>query len=123
MNHATHQATANGNLAADRVTGHVVPIGVLLAVWAALLALTFVTVAATWADLGKFNLWLALIIATVKASLVALYFMHLRYDRPFHALILIGSLVFVMLFVAVALLDTLEYQPELIPGYAPLIRP
>ena len=55
---------------------------------------TVATVAATWVDLGGWNLWIALGIATVKASLVALYFMHLRYDNPFYALIFVTALVF-----------------------------
>lgn len=98
---------------------HVTPARVLLTVWGLLLALTLLTVAATWADLGGFNLWVAMLIATVKASCVALYFMHLRWDRPFNAVVFIGSLLFVMLFVGLALMDTQSYQPELIPGYAP----
>jgi len=93
--------------------GHVVPLQVLLAVWAALLVLTVITVAVVHVNLGAFNLWLALIIATVKASLVALYFMHLRYDKPFNAIALVAALVFVMLFVGVAMMDTLKYQPDI----------
>lgn len=101
---------------------HVVPLRLLLAVWAALMVLTVITVGATWVDLGCLNLALAMAIATIKASLVGLYFMHLRYDKPFNAVILVGSLVFVMLFVIFALFDTQEYQPELIPGHAPMIE-
>jgi cytochrome c oxidase subunit 4 len=100
---------------------HIVPVPLLLAVWMGLMVLTVVTVAATSIDWGKFNLWLAMLIATVKASLVALYFMHLRYDKPFNAIVFIASLVFVMLFVGLAMMDTVEYQPELVPGHAPLI--
>lgn len=99
--------------------GHVVPLKILVAVFLSLVVLTVVTVAATWIDLGAFNLWLALAIATVKASLVALYFMHLRYDRPFNGIVLITALLFVMLFVGLALTDTEEYQETLIPDYAP----
>ncbi|MGC8916510.1 MAG: cytochrome C oxidase subunit IV family protein [Thermoanaerobaculum sp.] len=98
---------------------HVVPLRVLVGVWLSLLVLTIVTVGATWVDLGSFNLWLAMAIATLKASLVVLYFMHMRYDHPFNAIVFIGALLFVMLFVGLALLDTRAYQPELIPGYAP----
>jgi cytochrome c oxidase subunit 4 len=98
---------------------HVVPMRVLVAVWLSLMVLTVITVAATWVDLGSLNLWLALAIATLKASLVLLYFMHMRYDHPFNAIVFIGALLFVMLFVVLALMDTRAYQPELIPGYAP----
>jgi len=98
---------------------HVVGMKTLLAVWGALVVLTVVTVAVTYVDLGPLNLVVALLIATVKGSLVALYFMHLRWDRPFNALVFLGALAFVALFIGIALLDTTAYRPELIPGYAP----
>ncbi len=101
---------------------HIVPLPVLIGVWLTLMILTYLTVAATRIDLGYLNLWIAMIIATVKASLVVLYFMHLRYDHPFNAIIFIVSLLFVMLFVSGALMDTKEYHPDLIPGYAPEIQ-
>jgi cytochrome c oxidase subunit 4 len=100
---------------------HIAPFRVLAAVWVTLLVLTWVTVAATGVDLGRFNLWLAMAIATVKAALVLLYFMHMRYDRPINAIVFVTALLFVMLFVGFALMDTLAYQPELIPGYAPAV--
>lgn len=101
---------------------HIVKLRVLLAVWGALLVLTYFTVAATYVDLGSLNLWVAMGVATLKGSLVALYFMHLRYDRPFNAIVFITALVFVMLFVSLALLDTVHYKPEMIPGYAPALE-
>lgn len=100
---------------------HVVPLWVLLATLGALIALTGATVAATWFDLGNFNLWIAMAIATIKASLVILYFMHLRYDRPVNGLVLIAALLFVAIFIGVALMDTRAYEHELIPGYAPAL--
>ena len=99
--------------------GHVVPVRTLAAVLAVLLVLTVATVAVTRVDLGGFNVAVALAIALVKASLVLLYFMHLRWDRPFHALVLIAALAFVVLFVGLTLLDSFAYQPEVMPGYAP----
>jgi len=99
--------------------GHVVPLRLLVGVLVALLVLTVVTVAVTWVDLGPLNLVVALVIALIKASLVGLYFMHLRWDRPFNAIVLITSLALVVLFVAFALIDSHEYQPDVIPGYAP----
>ncbi|MFO0837983.1 MAG: cytochrome C oxidase subunit IV family protein [Phycisphaerae bacterium] len=92
--------------------GHVVPVWLLFAILLILLVLTWATVAATQVQLGSLNVWIAVIIATVKATLVALYFMHLRYDRPFNGIILISSLVFVMLFVGFALMDTGAYKPD-----------
>jgi len=51
-------------------------------IFATLLALTFVTVVAAFIDLGPLNTPVALIIATVKAMLVILFFMHVRHSSP-----------------------------------------
>ncbi len=92
---------------------HVMPASVLAAVFAVLIVLTGLTVAAAGVDLGPANLGVALAIATVKATLVALYFMHLRYDSPFHALVFVTALVFLALFLSLTMLDTIEYQPDI----------
>ncbi len=92
---------------------HVVPLSVLLTVFVALMILTFLTVAATWFDMGRWNVWIALIIATVKASLVVLYFMHLRYDHPFNAVVFLSALLTLLLFISLALLDSTTYQPDI----------
>lgn len=92
--------------------GHVVPIKLLMAVGGALLVLTWLTVMAMKIDLGDGNIYLALGIAVVKASLVALFFMHLRWDRPFNGFIFVTSISFVALFISFALTDTLEYRQE-----------
>lgn len=91
---------------------HPVPMKILIGVIVALLILTWLTLAATWIDLGPLNIWLALAIAVVKASFVLLYFMHLRWDNLFHAIVIIGALLFVILFIGGSLADTAEYQPN-----------
>jgi cytochrome c oxidase subunit 4 len=98
---------------ADHV--HVVPPRVLLTVFAGLLVLTVLTVAATYVNLGAANIWLALGIALAKAALVALYFMHLRYDSPFNAVVLLCALLFVALFVGAAVIDSHQYRVEFEP--------
>jgi cytochrome c oxidase subunit 4 len=102
--------------------GHVVPLRTLVGVLVVLLVLTVLTVAVTWVDLGDFNLLIALTIAFVKGALVLLYFMHLRWDRPFNAVVLLSALAFVMIFVGLSLLDTFSYHPDMIPGYSPQIQ-
>src|SRR3954454_18044738 len=82
---------------------HIVPPSVLLGVYGVLVVLTVLTVAITRFDLdklhlGSLNIWAALIIAVVKAGFVVLYFMHLRYDSPFNAVVLISALFFVAVF-------------------------
>jgi len=52
----------------------------LLAVLGALLALTGITVAVSRIELGALNIWMAILIASVKSSLVLLFFMHLKYE-------------------------------------------
>ena len=105
-----------------RHVGHVVPLRVLFGVIATLLVMTFVTVRVSWFDFGPFNVWIALGIATFKASLVLLFFMHLKYDKPFNAIIIIISMVLVVLFIAIAMTDSKQYEPNRIPGYAPSIK-
>lgn len=102
--------------------GHVVPLPVLFSVLGTLLVLTFVTVAASWFDFGRLNLWIALGIALFKASLVLLFFMHLKYDKPFNAIVIIVSLALVVLLIVIALQDSAQYEPQKIPGYAPSIK-
>lgn len=94
---------------------HPVPMSTLLGVFAALLVLTVVTVAVTKIDLGAANIWLALAIAAAKAALVALYFMHLRWDSPYNALALVAALFMVALLLGIVILDSKEYQPNLDP--------
>lgn len=105
----THPTAAEAH---EEEIAHVMPAPVLLAVFFALILLTIATVAATWIDLGGWNVAVAMAIATVKATLVAMYFMHLRYDAPLHGLMLLVALAFVALFILVTLLDTLQYQPD-----------
>lgn len=98
--------------------GHVVHPKVLIATGGALLVLTVVTVAAAKInfedfDLRELNIFVAMGIALLKATLVCLFFMHLRWDRPFNAFVLVGSLALVALFIAFAMTDTSEYKPEI----------
>ncbi|RMG45023.1 MAG: caa(3)-type oxidase subunit IV [Acidobacteria bacterium] len=116
-------ANAEPNTAAgSHGPGHISSLRQLVAVFVALLGLTVVTVAAAQVDLGDANVWIALGIAALKGSLVVLFFMHLRYDSPFNAVVFVAALVFVALFIGIALLDRESYQPQLIEGYAPAIQ-
>jgi len=94
---------------------HVVPPKLLLTVYGVLLLLTLITVKVTDVELGQFNIWVALLVALIKASVVALYFMHLRWDSPFNALVLIAALFFVCIFIGIAVLDTREYKVNYTP--------
>ena len=64
----------------DENTPHILNYRVFAYVLILLLALTGVTVGVSYLDLGKLNVWVALLIASLKASLVLLFFMHLKYE-------------------------------------------
>ena len=90
---------------------HVAAVKVLLATGGTLLVLTLVTVLATKIDFGaNINLAIAMVIAVTKATLVVLFFMHLRYDRLFHSVIFVSAILAASLFVGFTLMDTGQYQ-------------
>jgi cytochrome c oxidase subunit 4 len=72
-----------------------------------LLVLTGITVAASYVDFGSssINVVVALTIATIKATLVALFFMHLLHDKPVNGIIAAAGFVFLGLFLMFTLLD------------------
>ena len=77
-----------------------------LAVFAALLALTALTTAIAFVDLGGVgNVAVALSIAIVKAALVALYFMHLRYSSPLTVIFAGAGLFWLGLLIVLTLSD------------------
>lgn len=98
---------------------HVASVRLLLIVWVALMFGTWITVAASNVDLGPLNIWIGLAIATAKAVLVGLYYMHLRWDKPFNTFVFLTSFFFLFLFIGIAMMDTTHYQPNMIPGFAP----
>jgi len=85
-----------------------------LAVLAALLVLTVITVLAAGVNFGSANTIIAVAIATVKASLVALFFMHLRHDK-FNALIFTVGVMFLGVFLIFTLFDVASRR-RLYPG-------
>src|SRR5262245_21420071 len=89
----------------------VAPIKGLVATGGTLLVLTLVTVLATKIDFGaNINLAIAMVIAVTKATLVVLFFMHLRYDRLFHSVVFVSAILAASLFVGFTLMDTGQYQ-------------
>jgi cytochrome c oxidase subunit 4 len=98
---------------------HIASVKLLLVVWIALMIGTWLTVAASNVDLGALNIWIGLGIATAKATLVALFYMHLRWDKPFNAFVFVGAFFLLFLFIGFAMMDTAHYQVDLIPGYSP----
>jgi cytochrome c oxidase subunit IV len=92
---------------------HVATLKTLLATGGTLLLLTIVTVISSKIDFGgaSINLAIAMVIAVTKATLVVLFFMHLRYDRLFHSVVFVSALLAASLFVGFTLMDSSQYQP------------
>jgi cytochrome c oxidase subunit 4 len=84
----------------DDHSNHVLPLWVYLGVFSALLVLTVTTVAVAQVDLGTTaNLIIAMVVACVKAGLVALFFMHLLYDKKIYLYVFMSSLVCLTIFI------------------------
>ena len=77
----------------------------LLTVLIALFALTALTVGASTVNLGALNVWLALVIAAAKASLVLLFFMHLKYEGVVLKVSFLATLGFLAIIIGFIFLD------------------
>jgi cytochrome c oxidase subunit 4 len=87
---------------------HVLPLRLYLGVGATLLILTGITVAVSFMHFGGWNLVVAMLIAATKASLVALFFMHLKYDNKLYSFIFAAALLFLAIFIIFTMFDTLR---------------
>jgi cytochrome c oxidase subunit 4 len=81
--------------------------GIYVAVCAGLLVLTAATVAVSYLDLGLLNVVVALLIASAKASLVALFFMHLKFENRLVWTFALVPIFFLVLIIGGTLSDTL----------------
>jgi cytochrome c oxidase subunit 4 len=89
---------------------HVLPLKVYLLIFAALLAMTALTVQVAYVDLGFLNTIVALGIACFKASLVVLYFMHLRYAASLPKLFWVAGLLWFVILLGITMSDYLTRQ-------------
>ena len=76
---------------------HIVPARTYVAIWAALIVLTGITAGVAFIDLGPFNTIVALVIATFKAVLVALIFMHVKYASERLTKVVLGAAIFFLI--------------------------
>jgi cytochrome c oxidase subunit IV len=82
------------------------PLKTYFSVWIALLVGTFLTYKAAFIELGHFNAAVALTIATVKALLVALFFMHLKgAGEKLLKLVVISTIFFLFILLALSMAD------------------
>ena len=86
---------------------HVTSPAVYLAIFAALMVLTALTVWVAFQDLGPLNDVVALTIAITKASLVILNFMHVRHSTGLTKLVVVAGFFWLMILIAITLSDYL----------------
>ena len=120
MSSSSHDHHADGGN--QPIVGHLVPISTLVWTTLALLVLTVVTVAVRYVDVGEFNIVIAIGIAVLKATLVALFFMHLWWDRPFNQIVFVACIAFVVLLIFLTVIDTKQNAPTLYKGNPSLVQ-
>lgn len=95
---------------------HVLPLSTYFAVFGSLLVLTVLTVVVSVIGLPQpASIIVAMVVAMIKASLVVLWFMHLKFDDRFYSLIFVISLLFLVLFFVFTSFDLLtrgQVNPE-----------
>ena len=84
---------------------HVLPLRIYLGVFFALLVFTGTTVAVAFVDLGLLNNVVALGIAVIKATLVILFFMHVRYATRLTSLVVASGIFWLVIMVGLTFVD------------------
>ena len=92
--------------------GHIVPLRIYFLVFTALMVGTALTVMAARVDLGPMNIIVALVIAGVKAALVVLYFMHMRYSHRLNWIFAGAAVLWLFLLIGVTMADVLARLVE-----------
>lgn len=95
---------------------HVVPRSVYFAVFGALMVLTATTTAVSFVDLGPWNTVVALAIAFFKATLVVLFFMHVKYSPRLTQITVAGGLLWLAILILITLSDFMTR------GWLPVLR-
>lgn len=93
-----------------------------IAVFIILLILTAITLKVAYHDYGVLNIVVAMGVATIKGSLVCLFFMHLKYDKRLNQVVFISAFVFLALFVGLTASDE-WFRPVEIPAKVHAIEP
>jgi cytochrome c oxidase subunit 4 len=96
--------------------GHIVPKTVYFAVFATLIVLTWVTAWISTIDLGRWNIYVALSIAVFKASLVGLFFMHIKYGTRLTKLIVGSGIVWLLMLLFIVMMDVWTRSWMGVPG-------
>jgi cytochrome c oxidase subunit IV len=87
------------------MVGHIISPKIYFLIFFVLLALTALTTAVAFVDLGSLNTVAALAIAVCKASLVILFFMHLKYSPGMTRIVLVAALFWLAILLVLAMGD------------------
>jgi len=87
------------------VSEHIVSPKIYVMIFLSLMAGTGLTVWAAFRNFGPFNIVIALAIASFKATLVVLYFMHARYSPRRTHLVIVSSVFWLAIMLALTLSD------------------
>lgn len=102
--------------------GHLVPLSTLRNVFLTLVFLTVLTVVASRFNFGHWNIVIALVIATVKATIVATFFMHLKFEGKTIIMYVFYPLILLFLFIGGSISDVAtrgEVRPLGVPEKLP----
>lgn len=88
------------------MSAHVISTKLYVTIWLSLMALTVITAGVSFIDLGRLNTIVALLIATFKALLVVLIFMHVKYtSEKLTKLVIISAVFWLFILLALSLFD------------------
>ena len=85
---------------------HILPSTLYWGIWFLLIVMTVVTAFIANVDLGRFNTVVALVIATFKASVVVLFFMHVKYtSEKLTKVVIISAIFFLVILLSLSMAD------------------
>ncbi len=87
---------------------HITPLKTYIIVACALFVFTGITVGVSLIPLGGWNAVVAVLIASIKATLVGLFFMHLLYDKKIYLVIVMVAVVILFIFLTLTMFDTVR---------------
>ena len=100
-------------------TEHIVSPKIYGLIFSALIVCTILTTWAAFQNFGRFNIVIALAIATAKATLVVLFFMHARYSPKRTQLVIVCAIFWLDIMLTLTLADYQTRQPRLSRSMSP----
>ena len=97
-------------------TAHITPVSTYVSVFVALLVLTGLTYGVATQDFGWMNTPIALVVALVKASLVVIYFMGVRYNTPLTKVVVVAGFFWLLIMFGLTMNDYLTRDWIGVPG-------